>query len=100
MADTLSAGFVVIGSGIIGSLAARKLAQAGASAVILEAGPRVTRGELVARFRKSPRDQAARLRNGGSPSHVPLLARLGIAAVFIALIVAFVLLVRYRRKSV
>ena len=55
MADTLSADFVVIGSGIIGSLAARKLAQAGASVVILEAGPRVTRGELVARFRNSPR---------------------------------------------
>jgi choline dehydrogenase-like flavoprotein len=52
---TLSADFVVIGSGIIGSLTARKLAQAGASVVILEAGPRVTRGELVARFRNSPR---------------------------------------------
>ena len=44
-------------------------------------------------------DQAARLRNGGSASHLILLARLGIAAVFIALVVAFVLLVRYRRKS-
>ncbi|MFC5523203.1 GMC family oxidoreductase [Polaromonas jejuensis] len=55
MADTLSADFVVIGSGIIGSLTARKLAQAGASVLILEAGPRVTRDELVARFRNSPR---------------------------------------------
>lgn len=55
MADTLSADFVVIGSGIIGSLVARKLALTGASVVILEAGPRVTRGELVARFRNSPR---------------------------------------------
>ena len=55
MADTLSADFVVVGSGIIGSLVARKLALAGASVIILEAGPRVTRGELVARFRNSPR---------------------------------------------
>lgn len=55
MADTLSADFVVVGSGIIGSLAARKLALAGASVIILEAGPRVLRGELVARFRNSPR---------------------------------------------
>ena len=51
----LSADFVVVGSGIIGSLVARKLAHAGASVIILEAGPRVTRGELVARFRNSPR---------------------------------------------
>jgi len=55
MAELSSADFVVIGSGIIGSLTARKLVQAGASVIILEAGPRVTRGELVARFRNSPR---------------------------------------------
>ena len=55
MADTLSADFVVVGSGIIGSLVSRKLALAGASVIILEAGPRVTRAELVARFRNSPR---------------------------------------------
>lgn len=55
MADALSADFVVVGSGIIGSLVARKLVLSGASVIILEAGPRVTRGELVARFRNSPR---------------------------------------------
>ena len=55
MADDSSADFVVVGSGIIGSLVARKLAQAGASVLILEAGPRVTRDEIVARFRNSPR---------------------------------------------
>ncbi len=55
MVEPTSADFVVVGSGIIGSLTARKLAQAGASVLILEAGPRVTRGELVARFRNSPR---------------------------------------------
>ena len=53
MAEQLSADFVVVGSGIIGSLTARKLVQAGASVIILEAGPRVTRAELVARFRNS-----------------------------------------------
>lgn len=55
MAASLSADFVVIGSGIIGSLTARKLLQQGASVIILEAGPRVSRDQLVARFRNSPR---------------------------------------------
>jgi mono/diheme cytochrome c family protein len=44
-------------------------------------------------------DQAARLRSGGAPSHLLLLARLGSAAGCIALVVAFVLVIRYRRKS-
>jgi choline dehydrogenase-like flavoprotein len=55
MADPLSADFVVIGSGILGSLAALKLVKAGASVIILEAGPRLTLGEHVARFRNSTR---------------------------------------------
>jgi glucose dehydrogenase len=55
MADSSSADFVIVGSGIIGSLMALRLVQAGASVLILEAGPRVTRGELVVRFRNSPR---------------------------------------------
>lgn len=55
MAEDLSADFIVVGSGIIGSLTARKLARHGASVIILEAGPRVTRDQLVANFRNSPR---------------------------------------------
>jgi choline dehydrogenase-like flavoprotein len=50
-----SADVVVIGSGICGSLAARKLAQRGAQVLILEAGPRIDRAHVVAAFRNSPR---------------------------------------------
>ncbi|MDR5831891.1 GMC family oxidoreductase [Caballeronia sp. LP006] len=50
-----SADVVVIGSGIIGSLAAQKMAQHGASVLILESGPRITREQIVAGFRNSPR---------------------------------------------
>lgn len=55
MAEQLSADFIVIGSGIIGSLTARKLSMRGASVIILEAGPRVTRDQIVARFRNLAR---------------------------------------------
>jgi choline dehydrogenase-like flavoprotein len=55
VAESSSADFVVVGSGIIGSIVARRLAEAGASVLMLEAGPRVTRAEIVARFRNSPR---------------------------------------------
>ncbi|HSU04830.1 MAG TPA: GMC family oxidoreductase, partial [Acetobacteraceae bacterium] len=54
MADQLSADFVIIGSGICGSLAANKLVKQGASVLILEAGPRVDRGRIVAAFRNAP----------------------------------------------
>jgi choline dehydrogenase-like flavoprotein len=50
-----NADVVVIGSGIIGSLAAHKFAQAGASVLILESGPRIDRAHIVANFRNSPR---------------------------------------------
>jgi glucose dehydrogenase len=55
MADELSADIVVIGSGICGSLAAERLAKAGASVLILEAGPRVKRDQLVLYYRSAPR---------------------------------------------
>ena len=54
MSGQLSADVVVIGSGIIGALAARRLAQQGASVLILEAGPRLERARVVAAFRNSP----------------------------------------------
>lgn len=55
MAADSASDFVVIGSGICGSLAARELAKRGASVLILEAGPRLDRGRIVAAFRNSPR---------------------------------------------
>jgi glucose dehydrogenase len=55
MADTLSAEIVIIGSGIIGSLLAERLAKTGRSVLILEAGPRVTRSQLVLNYRNAPR---------------------------------------------
>lgn len=49
-----SADIVVIGAGIVGALAARRLAQQGASVQILEAGPRLENARIVAAFRNSP----------------------------------------------
>ncbi|MBD1551191.1 GMC family oxidoreductase [Pseudomonas typographi] len=46
---------VVIGSGICGALAARRLALAGADVLVLEAGGPIERGQVVAAFRDSPR---------------------------------------------
>jgi choline dehydrogenase-like flavoprotein len=48
----LQADIVVIGSGVAGALVACPLAQAGKSVIILEAGPRLSRWEIVERFRK------------------------------------------------
>lgn len=55
MSAPTSAEVVVIGSGICGSLAAWKLATRGVPVLILEAGPRIDRGRIVAAFRNSPR---------------------------------------------
>lgn len=54
MALPSSADVVVIGSGIVGSLAARRIAARGASVLILEAGPRLDRARVVAAYRNSP----------------------------------------------
>lgn len=55
MSEQLSADIVVIGSGIVGALAAHRLAVQGASVLMLEAGSRNDRGRIVANFRNSPR---------------------------------------------
>jgi choline dehydrogenase-like flavoprotein len=55
MSEPSSADVVVIGAGIVGALAACRLARRGASVLMLEAGPRLDRGRIVAAFRNSPR---------------------------------------------
>lgn len=55
MAEVLSTDIVVVGSGVIGSLTARKLALAGHDVLMLEAGPRIDRDRMVQNFRRSPR---------------------------------------------
>ncbi|ANI31238.1 choline dehydrogenase [Yersinia entomophaga] len=54
MADTLQADVIVIGSGVAGGLVAHQLALAGKSVLILEAGPRLPRWEIVENFRNQP----------------------------------------------
>ncbi|CAB3757338.1 GMC family oxidoreductase [Paraburkholderia solisilvae] len=49
-----SADIVVVGSGVAGSLIAHQLALAGASVLLLEAGPRLPRWQIVENFRNSP----------------------------------------------
>ncbi|AJY45835.1 GMC family oxidoreductase [Martelella endophytica] len=55
MTKTNSTDVVVVGSGIVGALLARKLALAGREVLMLEAGPRIQRDQIVANFRRSPR---------------------------------------------
>lgn len=71
---------VVIGSGVMGGLVAAHLAKAGKSVTILEAGPRVTRADIVETFRNSPVKLSLtnmKLQGAGSPfpnpPHIPSL---------------------------
>ncbi|WP_049623572.1 GMC family oxidoreductase [Frateuria defendens] len=54
MANELSADVVVVGTGICGSFVAHELAQAGLSVLMLEAGPRRERAQLVENWRNMP----------------------------------------------
>ncbi|SAI51398.1 gluconate dehydrogenase subunit [Bordetella ansorpii] len=69
---------LVIGSGVMGSVLAARVAKAGKSVTILEAGPRVTRSEIVERFRNAPIKLSLtniKLQGAGSPfpnpPHIP-----------------------------
>ncbi|WP_374544786.1 GMC family oxidoreductase [Rhodoblastus sp.] len=53
--SSLSADVVIVGAGVAGSLLAFKLAGAGIKVLILEAGPRIDRGDAVGRFQASAR---------------------------------------------
>lgn len=52
--STRSSDVVIVGSGVAGSLVAYRLALAGFGVLMLEAGPRIKRGNVVENFRNSP----------------------------------------------
>lgn len=51
--NIIEADVVIIGSGVAGALTAYKLAQSGAKVVVLEAGPRIERADVVKKFTQS-----------------------------------------------
>lgn len=72
------ADLIVIGSGVMGGLIASRLAKAGKSVIILEAGPRVRRADIVETFRNAPVKLSLanmKLQGAGSPypvaPHIP-----------------------------
>ena len=54
MTTEVHADVIIVGAGILGALAAERIALKGKSVLILEAGPRVTRGKLLDNFRSAP----------------------------------------------
>jgi len=78
MNKKVDAEVIIIGSGVMGGLVATQLAKAGKSVIILEAGPRIKRQDIVERFRDSPFKMSLtnmKLQGVGSPypdlPHVP-----------------------------
>ncbi|MBO9197859.1 GMC family oxidoreductase [Rhizobium sp. 16-449-1b] len=68
--DAYDADLIVIGSGVMGGIVAAQLAKAGKKVIILEAGPRVDRREIVETFRNAPVKLSlanAKLQGAGSP---------------------------------
>ncbi|MFC0337596.1 Choline dehydrogenase [Kushneria avicenniae] len=54
MSHPSSAEVVIVGTGVVGAVMAEQLLDAGISVLMLEAGPRVSRGEVVETFRNLP----------------------------------------------
>jgi glucose dehydrogenase len=54
MADSFDADVVIVGSGLAGALVAWRLASAGRSTLVVEAGPRIDRGDALMRFFAAP----------------------------------------------
>jgi len=66
----MDADVVIVGSGVSGGLVASRMARAGKSVIVLEAGPRVTRRDIVERFRSAPVKLSLanmKLQGAGSP---------------------------------
>jgi choline dehydrogenase-like flavoprotein len=77
-AKEFDADLIVIGSGVMGGVIASRLAKAGKSVIILEAGPRVKRADIVETYRNSPvKLSLANMKAQGSgspfpnPPHIP-----------------------------
>ena len=54
MSKLTSADVVIVGTGVVGVAIAEQLLDAGLQVLMLEAGPRVTRAEIVENFRNLP----------------------------------------------
>jgi choline dehydrogenase-like flavoprotein len=86
MATQFDADVIVVGSGVLGSLTAHALAQAGKSVIMLEAGPRMPRWQLLERFRnvadksdfnRAYPDQAWAPKSSGGPHSDDYLQNVG-----------------------
>ncbi|GAA5629019.1 fructose dehydrogenase large subunit [Brucella sp. NBRC 12953] len=68
--NAYDADLIVIGSGVMGGIIASSLAKAGKKVIVLEAGPRVDRRDIVETFRNAPVKLSlanAKLQGAGSP---------------------------------